>query len=142
MSYYESTPLEIVRGGTDAPLDPAITAIQSADYTGAETFLKSINEDNEYYADAQYLLGRTYYQQGEAQQAIDVLKSLENNANPNLVESANWLTVLSYLQMGDTSNNDFKSLLDTMANDAGHSFHQESIELQQKLNSFWYGIAN
>lgn len=142
MSYYESTPISLVRGDNDAPLAPGITAIQAGDYVGAETFLKGISEDHEYYADAQYLLGRTYYQQGEAQQAIEVLQGLGNNANPNLVESANWLVVLSYLQMGDTSNSDFQSLLDTMVNDSGHSFHPKAVELQEKLNSFWYVIAN
>lgn len=142
MAYYEdlSNYRDIQSSGD--PLNEAVQNIRSGAYGAADEYLQNVPPSDPRYADARYLLGHSLYQQGQSAEAINVLGELENTQNLNLKEKAEWLIVLSYLQDQEADDADVRELLDKMVADPDHSYHQKAVELDRKLKSFWYGVAN
>jgi TolA-binding protein len=127
---------------SEETLNDALDAIRDGQYTEADQLLQTIQPNDPNYADARYYLGNSYFQQAQYNDAIAVLQDLGGQADINLQESADWLRVLSYLELGQTDDNTFQSLLSNMVNNTDHNHHLGAIELEQKINSFWFKLAN
>lgn len=127
---------------TENTLNNALDAIRSGDYTQADQLLQTIQPADVNYADARYYLGHSYFQQERYTEAITALQNLGDQADINLRESANWLQVLSYLELDQSDNATFQSLLSGMVSNTDHNHHNDAVELEQKMNSFWFRLVN
>lgn len=141
-AYYDNVSLDLsVRGDAD-PMANAVDALENGNYTEADAYFSSIAEGDDLYFDAQYYLAHSLYRQGAYAASIEQLDNLAAVTNPNLRENGAWLKVLNYLALGQTENDDFQTLLNSMVEDDGHAHHNDAVALDKKLNSFWYQLAN
>lgn len=142
VGYYQDIPMDLyVRGGANSMAD-AVAAMQAGNFTEAETFFRSIEAGNDQYFDAQYYLAHSLYLQKEYSASIETLNALKEASNNNLKEDGAWLKVLNYLELGQTKDETFQNILSGMLEDEGHTHHSDAVELKNKLNSFWYKLAN
>lgn len=123
------------------PLNVGLKAIQDKRYIEAATFFQAVPTDSDNYQKALYFLGHTFFQQGDFAQAKENLEKAIQGSDPNLVDKAEWLNILTLLKAGETSSDHFKTLLQKMVNEPGHSFHKKALELEQKLNSGWRKVV-
>jgi thioredoxin-like negative regulator of GroEL len=130
-----------VRGEAN-PMAEAVAAMQSGNFTEAETYFRSIAAGDEQYFDAQYYLAHSQYRQGNYTASISTLNALEDATNPNLREDGEWLKILNYLGLNEVESPEFQALLSDILEDEDHSHHQDAVSLNNKLDSFWYKIAN
>ncbi|MCB0629814.1 MAG: tetratricopeptide repeat protein [Lewinella sp.] len=139
---YESIATTRRPNSSEDTLEKAIAAIMDKNYAEADQLLQTIQPNDLKYTDARYYLGHSYYQQGQYNEAINILQNLGDNADINLSESADWLRVLSYLELGQTDNTTFQSLLSEMVSNTDHNHHNDAVKLEKKINSFWFKLAN
>ena len=101
--------------------------------------LESIPDTSDFILDATYLKGFGLAQLGKTTEARENLQNVidQRTADPNLADKAEWLYVLMYLDAEDTDNSEFKALLEKIASDPDHSYHDSAVKLEKQLNSFW-----
>lgn len=142
MGYYQDIPMDLyVRGGANSMAD-AVADMQAGNFAEAETYLRSIQAGDDQYFDAQYYLAHSLYLQKQYTASNEVLDALSGASNNNLKEDGAWLKVLNYLELEQADNEAFQNILSGMLEDEGHTHHNDALELNKKLNSFWYKLAN
>ncbi|MEM9918055.1 MAG: hypothetical protein AAF990_08165 [Bacteroidota bacterium] len=82
---------------------------------------------------SQYLLAHSYFQLGQFEQAISSFDKVVASNDSRLKEKAEWFGLLSRLEAGQ----EVQARLVKITADEGHSYHQQSIELNESLNSIW-----
>lgn len=142
MGYYDDIQLDAYVRGDSNPMLEAVEALKADDFAAADEYFRSVAEDNEQYYYAQYYLGHSLFRQQNYTGSLNVLETLNNSGNRNLREDADWLKVLSYLELEQTNDATFQTLLSAMVDDDGHTYHLDAVQLNDKLGSFWYELAN
>ncbi|PHN03999.1 anti-sigma factor [Flavilitoribacter nigricans] len=142
MDYYENMPLDLHIRGNAEELPEAVAKIRDNNFAEADAYLRSVPADDPLYYNARYYLAHSLHRQGEYDASNDILNEVNEASNPNLREDASWLKVLNYLELEQTGNDEFQTLLEEMIADDGHTHHNDAVNLNDKLNSFWYNIAN
>jgi tetratricopeptide (TPR) repeat protein len=135
---YEAPDTGTSRSGVtlDNPLETGFKALENNNLQAAEDFFKSIQPDNERYAEAQYYLGHTAGQLKHYDLAIAAFQSSIQRNEAKFQEKAEWNLLLAYLAAGQTDNADFQNLLNRIAGDPNHAYQKRAEALQGKLGSF------
>lgn len=118
------------------PLETGFKALENKDLQAAENFFKSIQPDQERYAEAQYYLGHTAGQLGHYDVAIAAFQAAMERREAKFQEKAEWNLLLTYVAAKQTDRADFQNLLNRIAADQNHAFQKRAVELQVKLGSF------
>jgi TolA-binding protein len=118
------------------PLASGAAAFDAGDFQTAQTLFEQISEQDEYYAEAQYLLGHIALQQKDYDRAIAGFNRAAERRDPKVSEKAAWNTLLAYIAAKRTDESNFKTLLAQIAGDAGHSYQQQAKTLQSQLADF------
>ena len=116
-------------------LQQGLRAYNQNNFAGAVHYLQAVEEDSEQYSDAQFYLGVSFLAQGEARQAIEILKvtSVPDNSYE---EPARWYLALSYLAADEPEK--ARPLLETFAAREASSYKRtEAQHILKKMNSFW-----
>lgn len=144
LGFYEELDLRTLRSNAPAtdPLAQPKADIEAGSFAAADAFLENVSPANGSYPDARFLLAHSFYRQGRSSDAINILQELIDAPDGLLKDEAEWLTVLSYLQMNETEDTDFQELLTAIAANPDHSYYRKAQQLQEKLHSFWYQLAN
>lgn len=117
---------------TDPTLNQARLAYEKQEYAEAIGLLKSISDQNE---TRQYLLAHSQYQQGAYQEGRENFVQVENRAG-RYREKAQYYQLLCALQLDQLDEN-FQDQLKAITADEQHSFHQQVLQMQRKVNSTW-----
>ncbi len=118
------------------PLATGLTAYENADYAAAIQFFQNIPVANPQYNEAQFYLGHSLYQNKTYDQAINAFQKVINTNDLRYKEAAEWYQVVNYLA-AKKQGNEFTTLLNQLVTDEGHPYHNNAVELDTKLNSFW-----
>lgn len=118
------------------PLAAGAAAFDAGDFQTAQTFFEQIFSQDEYYAEAQYLLGHIALQQKDYDRAIAGFNRAAERRDPKVSEKAEWNTLLTYIAAKRSDEMNFKNLLAKIAGDAGHSYQQQAVALQKQLADF------
>ncbi len=141
-SNYEAFQKEEIRfPGVETVLENASDAYEQGDFQQAIELLNSIPLENDFYAEAQYISGHSYFQQNQFKEAAQAFQNTINQNHPRLNDDAEWYLALSYLSMNETGA-DFQNLLNQIATSDGHDFQKNAQELKSDLDSFWRKIAD
>jgi hypothetical protein len=133
-SYYEKPADSNFRsGGTAHPLQPGFDALQAENFTAATAFFSTIAPGDERYFEAQYYLGHVYLLSRDYPKAITAFTACANSGEAKFAEKAAWNLALTYLAAGNTEAPAFNTLLEKMATDTNHSFHDKAKKLQEDL---------
>ena len=116
----------------DAAAPPWQTAYQKQQYPAAIAALQTLLADTAYArrAEAQLFLGISYLAAGQAPEALAAFDQVSNESIS--FDEAQWFSALAYLKQNDPEA--AKRLLQSIANQAGHSRRTEAGQLLQQLN--------
>ncbi len=97
--------------------------------------------------DAEALLkqAQPMYQAKNYEQAAQIYKTIlsDKSVDINHREEAEWQLLMSLMAMKKTDTaSGFGALLTQMVTDSSHKYHKPALELNQKVNSFWWKIGN
>ena len=79
----------------------AYGAYQTKNYQTAITLLNNYKATSPYYDDALLIKALSYYQKENVPKALTLLKTLSENSNKKMVNTARWYIGLIYLEKGD-----------------------------------------
>ena len=85
------------------------------------------------------------FQAKDYDKAIGIYQTIlsDKTVAVSLKQEAEWKQVVTLMGAGKTDKtSDFTSLLSKLVGDTSHSYHQAAVELNQKVNSVWWKIAN
>jgi len=134
---YEQLDGSSLRGNApESLLGQGSEAFENKNYPVAETFFGQIPASDENYAKAQLYLGHIALQQQQYAQAITAFGKAVQANDTKVTEKAQWNLLLSYLAAGSTEDAAFKTLLEQVAQDANHSYHQKAQILEGQLSDF------
>lgn len=141
-SNYETVQADDIRfSGSQNVLNAAFVAFEQGEYNNVATMLDTVSSQNDYFGEAQYILGHTYLQQENYTEAQQAFQNTIDTEHPRLMQKAEWNVVLTYLKMEDMGA-EFEGLLEQIASDSGHSYNSAAQELKKDLDSFWRGLAD
>lgn len=111
-------------------LATGLGAYKSGNYTEAINYYKSIPVEDKRYNEAQFYLGHSYHHNSNYTAASTAFAKVAASKDIRFMEKAEWYQLLALLanKQQDTT---FKTLLNKMIDDKGHSYHQQA----QKLNA-------
>lgn len=121
---------------TESPLAPGLKAYEAANFTEAIQYFQNIAPTNPQYKEAQFYLGHSLYQNKDYNKATNVFQTVITANDIHYKEAAEWYQIVSYLAAKKQDNN-FTTLLNQLVIDEGHTYHNNAVELNNKLNSFW-----
>ena len=96
-------------------------------------------------ADALLTEAAAAYQAKNYAKAITLYQTIlaENTVAINHTHEAEWKLLMTDLAARKTdAASGFPSLLAKLVNDTTHTFHKPALELNQKVNNFWWKVAN
>jgi hypothetical protein len=87
---------------------------------------------------------RTYYDLRQYDKAITAYQGFLKDAeliaiNEQAKQKAEWQLVATYMAQ---NNPNYRALLDEIATNPKHLYHQKALELKEKTNSIWWKLAN
>lgn len=142
MGYYDDIPMDLYVRGNSNPMADAVAAMTNENYEEADAYFQQLTIADDQYFNARYYLAHSLHRQGNYVESNNILNALNETENLNIREDGQWLKVLNFLELGQTENTEFQILLSEMIEDDGHTHHSDAKSLNNKLNSFWYKLAN
>lgn len=142
ISYYENISLDQYTRGASSSLAEAVAAMENGNLAEADAYFQSVPEGDDQYYNARYYLAHSLHRQGKYAESISELNILNQATNRNLREDGEWLKVLNLLEMDPSQSTALQTLLSGMIEDDGHTHHNDAVQLNDQLNSFWYKLAN
>jgi len=118
------------------PFSEGLTAFQNKQYDQAISFFNGIVVDAPQYPEAQFYLGHAYLASENFKEAAKQFEKVVNLKDDRNIEQAEWHQIMAQLSSGQTTPN-FETLIAEITRDKEHTFNQQAIELQNKLNTFW-----
>ncbi|MCB0687020.1 MAG: hypothetical protein KDC53_10855 [Saprospiraceae bacterium] len=132
LDLYE-TPTFTMRGGETENITTQITqgiqALNEKDYTAAIRDLEEVPADNEYYTMARYYLGHAHFLNKNYEAAENDFNEVAGANDIRFNDDAEWFKLLSCKAQNKTC----EGLLETILQKPNHTYHQEALELQEKL---------
>lgn len=136
--HYTAYEMPTVRSGSNnQALAEGAQAFQAKDLDKAITYFSNIPIENPLYTKAQFYLGQTYYQNGQADKAIASFDTVAQSDDLELNEKADWYALLASLAAQQEESNSFQNRIQRIAKDTGHSYHEQAKAIQADLDSFW-----
>lgn len=120
--------------GANDPFETGFKALENNNLPAAIDFFQSLPPKDARYAEAQYWLGHAALQDKQYDRAIAAFQAVIGRDEVKFTEKAQWNLVLTYLAAGRTEEAGFQTSLTGIANNENHSFHQQALALQKKLN--------
>lgn len=134
---YENDLLTRVRGSNSASLlQQGMDLYTQENYPAAIEFFDQV-EDSNLKAEADYAAGHAHYNLGEFPAAAENFAAAIDSEDPRFVEKSELHYLLSALAADQTDANRFNEVLNQMLENEEHLHHQEALNIQKKLNSFW-----
>lgn len=118
------------------PLTPGLKAYEAANFTEAIQYFQNIAMTNPQYNEAQFYLGHSLYQNKAYDEAVNAFQKVITSNDLRYKEAAEWYQIINSLAAKKQDNN-FTTLLNQLVTDEGHTYHNNAVELNNKLNSFW-----
>ena len=86
---------------------------------------------------------QTAFQAKNYAQTTSLLQTIlaDKTVAPNHIQDAEWQMLMTYMANKNTGT-DFNSLLAKLVNDTAHAYNKPALELNQKVQSIWWKIAN
>lgn len=113
-------------------MNEGLTAFEKQDYNAAIDFFLSIPDTSIQYAAAQYSLAHSYYASKDYDSASQSFKNSIAFGDVRYKEKAEWYLLLVSLAQ-DKTDEAFSTLLDAIADDAGHSYYKSAQDIRGKL---------
>ena len=88
---------------------------------------------------------KTAFKAKDYDKAIGIYQTIlsDKTVAVSLKQEAEWKQIVTLMGAGKTDKTtDFPSLLSKLVSDTSHSYHQAAVELNQKVNSVWWKMAN
>ena len=88
---------------------------------------------------------KTAFKAKDYDKAIGIYQTIlsDKTVAANLKQEAEWKQVVTLMGAEKTDKtSDFTSLLSKLVGDTSHPYHQAAVELNQKVNSVWWKMAN
>ena len=88
---------------------------------------------------------KTAFQAKDYDKAIGIYQTIlsDKTVAVGLKQETEWKQIVTLMGAGKTDKTtDFPSLLSKLVSDTSHSYHQAAVELNQKMNSVWWKMAN
>lgn len=121
---------------TQNALAPGLEAYENGNYSEAIQYFQNIPVGDANHTEALFYLGHSYYQNKNYNTAISTFQQVAATKDIRYIEAAEWYQVVNTLAAGKVDAN-FNVLLNKIADDRGHTYHNNAIELRSQLNSFW-----
>lgn len=136
-SLYENELLTTVRGNNNASLlQQGMELFEQENYQAAIDYFDQVDDPN-LKAEAAYAAGHSYYNLGAFSAAAEQFAGVMQSNDPRFVEKSELFYLISALAADQTDNAQFNEVLNQMLENEEHLHHQEALEIQKKLNSFW-----
>lgn len=133
-----------VRGDGSPELHPAyaeaLDALAASDLEGAMIQFSNVPRTDPNYLESLYGLGIAQFKSRDYLTAASTFKQCIQPGFA-LAQDASWNRILCML-MSPSSDEDIRIGLRPLLENPNHAYHQKAIELENKLNSFWYQLAN
>lgn len=133
-------------GGNDT--DPALYEAGNKAF-GTPNYAEAVDNygkltQPEYVAAARMPLAEAYFQLKNYDKAMAVYKAVlaDKQTETPTLEQAEWKLTVAYLAANKTGDATFNNLLTRMTDNPNHAFHQQAVDLSQKVNSFWWRWVN
>ncbi len=134
---YEDDLLTRVRGSNSASLlQQGMDLYTQGNYPASIEFFDQV-EDPNLQAEADYATGHAHYNIGAFPAAAENFAAAIDSGDPRFVEKSELYYLLSALAADQTDANRFNEVLNQMLENEEHLHHQEALNIQKKLNSFW-----
>ena len=137
---YEVSGLRSARAA-DNPLATGLSAYAEKDFAAAAEVFRGVPAADDRYEEAQFLLGHTLMEQRDYAAAADQFGRVIEQNDVRYRETAEWNQLLAWLHL-DRTDATFQARLQKIVADPAHSKNAEAVQLNERLNSFWYGWAN
>ncbi len=132
-NYYEAPNLNIRSSGESSQFPALIEegrqALNDKDYGKAIEAFSSIASEDDYYIQAQFMLGHAYFQQKNYAAAIPPFDIVNNSEDFRLEEAAEWFALLACI----AQNLDCKERLEQILNQKTHAFYEKTVSLNNKM---------
>ncbi|MEM6380933.1 MAG: hypothetical protein AAF705_22365 [Bacteroidota bacterium] len=136
-SFYENELLTTVRGNNNASLlQQGMELFEQGNYQAAVEYFDQVDDSN-LQAEAAYAAGHSYYNLGQFPIAAENFATVMDSNDPRYVEKSELFYLISALAADQTDNARFNEVLNQMLENEEHLHHQEALNIQKKLNSFW-----
>ncbi len=134
------------RSGTDQQHHPRYSQGEQAyakeDFALALEYFSTVPANDANYFDAIYNVGAIAFYTGDYPAAIKAFETyLKGQQNTRTVQSAEWYLLLSLIG-NDAPDEAIRAGMNQILNNPGHDYHQKALELDRKMNSFFFRILN
>lgn len=137
-------PGSIMRGDGSPELHPAysaaLDALAESDLEQAVVQFSSVPKTDPNYLESRYGLGIVQFKSRDYTTAATTFKQCIQPGF-SLAQDASWNRILCMLMI-PSSDEDIRIGLQPLLENPNHAYHQKAIELDNKMNSFWYQLAN
>lgn len=134
---YENDLLNRVRGNSNASLlQQGMEFYTQENYAAAIEYFEQVDNAT-LKAEADYAKGHAQYNLGLFPAAVESFAAAVDSQDPRFVEKAELFYLLSALAANQTDTNRFNTTLNQLLENEEHLHHQEALNIQKKLNSFW-----
>ena len=117
-----------------------LAALDAKDYPTAITAFEQVPTESDRYIEAQYYLGHANLLTKDYSKAVTAFTKVAQSDDFRYQEKGQWNLVLALLA-NDQLNDTFYGYLNEISQDNGHSYHQDAVKLNEKLNSAWRRIG-
>ncbi len=118
--------------------------LETPDYKAAvENYKKLVGDD--YKIQAQMALAEAYFQLKEYDKAITIYQDVlaAKKLETNILQQAEIKLAITYLAENKPQNTaDLTRILGDITKNPSHPFYRVALDLNQKINSFWWRLAN
>ena len=112
------------------------SAYENGNYSEAIQYFQKVPATDANHTEALFYLGHSYYQNKNYDAATSTFQQVAATKDIRYMEAAEWYQVVNTLAAGKVDAN-FNVLLNKIADDGGHTYHHNALELRGQLNSFW-----
>jgi len=135
--YYDDALVGNLRGSNSASLlQEGMDQLANEDYPAALNYFDQVT-DPALQAEASYAAGHAHYLLGNYPQAADNFQRVINSKDPRFVEKADLYFLLSGLANDQVESEAFGVVLDKILNNEEHLAHQQALQINKELKSFW-----
>lgn len=132
----EERPLSTTRGSEGLyQLPEAVMAYENGEWQEAAQGFLAVEETSDYYVDAQLYAGYALLKNGLFSSAAAAFQRAIDRGTPDQVANAEWHLALTQVPGADSDH--LPDALIPILGDKDHPFHQDALDLEAALQSFW-----
>jgi tetratricopeptide (TPR) repeat protein len=136
-AYYDNELLQRVRGNNSASLlQEGMDFYESGNYEQAIEYLDGVTNPA-LEAEATYAAAHAHYNLKQYPAAMDNFATVMDRSDPRFTEKAEFYYLLSALAADQAETETFNTILDKILNNEAHLHHNDVLQINKKLKSFW-----